>query len=167
MKKAFTLIELLVVVLIIGILAAVALPQYQAAMDKARIAPVLAAAQTVKEAQEVYYLANNTYANTWEKLDISLPGTIDGRTLTNPNNWTMTLYPEGTSMPASLYITPAWLTDIHFLVSYDHTALGSDFANRIFCYAAKTNARANKLCKSLSGSEGVGYGDKENKYIIK
>ena len=72
-KKAFTLIELLVVVLIIGILAAIALPQYQKAVAKARATEAIVVLKAITDAQEVYYLANNEYTNDIEKLDIDAP----------------------------------------------------------------------------------------------
>lgn len=46
MKKAFPLIELLVVVLIIGILAAIALPQYTKTVEKSRLATVIPLARS-------------------------------------------------------------------------------------------------------------------------
>ena len=57
-KQAFTLIELLVVVLIIGILAAVAVPQYKLAVEKSRLSEALTMVNSLQKAITVWYLAN-------------------------------------------------------------------------------------------------------------
>ena len=56
MKKGFTLIELLVVVLIIGILSAVAMPQYTLAVEKARLTEAISIMKHVHNAMQVRYL---------------------------------------------------------------------------------------------------------------
>ena len=73
-NKGFTLIELLVVVLIIGILASVALPQYQKSVAKSRVVQLQTAGKSLKEAVELYYLANGSYPERWEQVDIGFAG---------------------------------------------------------------------------------------------
>ena len=72
-NNGFALIELLVVVLIIGILAAVALPQYQMAVEKARATEALSNLKTVAVAMEVQYLANGEYPSSLDEIDIDVP----------------------------------------------------------------------------------------------
>ena len=70
----FTLIELLVVVLIIGILAAIALPQYKAVVDKANWSTMLDAVRALRNEQNFYYLINGSYATNISDLSGSFPG---------------------------------------------------------------------------------------------
>ena len=85
----FTLIELLVVVIIIGILAAIALPHYQKAVAKARLTNLLVVGRAVHEAQERYYLEHGTYTDNVNEMDISIDLSDFG---TKWAGWTIELY---------------------------------------------------------------------------
>ena len=76
-KKGFTLLELLVVVLIIGILASIALPQYDKAVTKARLAEVLINVKAIEGSVDRYLLKNgfpSEPVNGQDLLDIELSG---------------------------------------------------------------------------------------------
>ncbi len=75
-NTGFTLIELLVVVLIIGILSAVALPQYQNAVLKSRAALLLANMKTLRQAAQAYYLANGRWPLDFTEIDVAFAGEL-------------------------------------------------------------------------------------------
>ena len=77
----FTLIELLVVVLIIGILTAVALPQYQVAVEKSRMTEAVGMLRSIAQANRVHMMATGRYATDLDELGVEVPGqsvTVDG-----------------------------------------------------------------------------------------
>ena len=74
-NAGFTLIELLVVVLIIGILAAVAVPQYQKAVEKSRAVQALAVLKSFGQAFQAYYMANGNYPVSFDQLDLDMEWT--------------------------------------------------------------------------------------------
>ncbi len=101
-NKAFTLIELLVVVLIIGILAAVALPQYEKAVEKARAREALPLLKSVYQAAQAYYLANGQWPTKFDELSVEIPWTGNTKwrnssvmTDTRSNDkWSLQIYQE-------------------------------------------------------------------------
>lgn len=77
-KKGFTLIELLVVVLILGILAAMAMPQYFKAVERSRMSEAVSLLASIAQAQQRKYLQINKYTSKFSGLDVAPKGASDG-----------------------------------------------------------------------------------------
>ncbi len=74
------MIELLVVVLIIGILAAVALPQYTRTVEKSKATEALTLGKNIVDSARRYFLANEIYPASFDELDITLPAEYEIQT---------------------------------------------------------------------------------------
>ncbi len=85
-RKGFTLIELLIVVVIIGILAAIAIPKFSATKDKAKLASLKSDIGNIRTAQEAYFSDHNSFAASIDDLEDLLSMPADG----SPVTWTVT-----------------------------------------------------------------------------
>ena len=72
LRRGFTLIELLIVVVIIGVLAAIAIPKFQSTKGKANAASLRSDLRNLATAQEAYYYENSTYTSNLPALNVSL-----------------------------------------------------------------------------------------------
>ena len=151
MKKGFTLIELLVVVLIIGILSAVALPQYRLAVLKARLATVKNIAEAIGQAQEVYYLANGQYATKFSDLDVQLPS--GGSPNENDNSVAYDNWGCSMSDPSCTICWNKKMEQVNYLV-YHHNL--TSFSGKRYCQAEKDSV-GEKVCKADTGRSRCPY----------
>lgn len=97
-KKGFTLIELLVVVLILGILAAMALPAYFRAVERSRISEAELLMGSVVQAQQRFKLKRGSgYATDWRALDVAPAGVSDAKSLAAAGTFCTKVKTAGTS----------------------------------------------------------------------
>ena len=159
MKKAFTLIELLVVVLIIGILTAIALPQYQKAVVKSRYAGMKPLVHAIAAAEKVYYLSNGSYTSNFDDLDVQLPQhtseTSDDRRVTRYFDWGR-----------------CYLEDKMHIVCISRKAKMRyyvDFVNNIRkCWANNIDldSAQNQVCKAETGRKTYSDQNEENNFTV-
>ena len=148
MKKGFTLIELLVVVLIIGILAAIAVPQYTTAVAKSRASEGFSNIKALYRAQQLYFIANGTYTDKLSDLDFSLP--IDENE-----------HAQGTYYNFYCIDSGGWfcqtINKIQGIPNFDVLLVNEkDF----FCICRQADEKQCQVCKSLGGTfshAGEGY----------
>ena len=110
-SKGFTLVELAVVVVIIGILAAFAVPKFLASVERSKAAEAFNYLSTIQAAQERYHARQGTYAAHLADLDVAIPviqyfettGIADSDATALQTHWSQTLTRKGPSAGYGAY----------------------------------------------------------------
>ena len=148
--RGFTLIELLVVVLIVGILAAIALPQYELAVEKSNVAAILPMLKSIDSAQKVYFFTNGTYTIDFDALDISMP---DGGTVVKSATTASIWYPK-----YSCLLRYGNISSNGSYSAYCYTKRGTSIEKyyndtRFVCWAPITSEIQQKVCQAVSNQD--------------
>ena len=105
-RRGFTLIELLIVVVIIGILAAIAVPKFQATKGKANAAALRSDLRNLASVQESYFYSHTTYSADSAALQLT---TSNGVVLTlveaTGSGWSaIATHPQSYPLTCALYM---------------------------------------------------------------
>ncbi|MBO7237776.1 MAG: prepilin-type N-terminal cleavage/methylation domain-containing protein [Elusimicrobiaceae bacterium] len=149
-NNGFTLIELLVVVLIIGILAAIALPQYQKAVLRARFVQAKIAGRTLVNAEELYYINNGSYTADYSALGVDLPGiTSDISSCTDTATSCTLEFDWGRCTIGSDRVS-CFVPKNKEVMAYMSFFLYSHYKGKIYCVGFGT--QGENICKSDTGN---------------
>ncbi len=146
-NAGFTLIELLVVVLIVGILAAVAVPQYELSVEKARAVRAMPLLRNIFLAQDRSEMATGTRSGNDEDWDITIPYTV--KTEFSPGHFrykvsdmgVFTIYETGT-----IIFSGKGYTIDYYGRPKSEALSGGAIA---ICYPYQTGTLGERVCRSL------------------
>ena len=154
-KAGFTLIELLVVVLIIGILAAVALPQYQKAVEKSRVAEAVVMLNSIYRAYNLCRLSKSyPECYDFEAWDIAMPSEVlegddcIGEQCFNTKDWQYNIYDDGTLDAVRITNEDQRTGDESYPYHLDLLWDGEKYTGAIMCWGY------NSACAKICGDNG-------------
>ncbi len=149
-KQGFTLMEMLATILIIGILVAIALPEYKTAVANSRLSGVITNVETIANSLELYHLSMGSYPkNGLTDLDVGISGCTLVNGVYNCDNGTA--YAFGISdeeQPLGGFLgAKQGLAFIQYLKEEPTIAK----RNQRECWADSSNELANRVCLNLEG----------------
>lgn len=130
LNQGFTLIELLVVIIIIGVLSAIALPNFLNQTAKAKQSEAKTTIGSVNSAQTAYRQENSTFADTMDKLALGLP--------IETGNYTYTIAATGSDLGTITATKTDSALKAYSGATARRTAEGQSIINSVICEAEST-----------------------------